>query len=312
MKKVLVLYYTQSGQLLHILESLLRPLVKQTNIEVTYEAIQTESPFPFPWSVMSFLDVMPESVLEVPAPIKQPSFSPDDKYDLVILAYQPWYLSTSIPISSFLQSEYAQVLKNTPVITVNGSRNLWLMAHEKIKTHLTRIGATLVMNIPFIDRAANSATVITTPLWMLSGKKELIPFLPKAGVSEDDINQASAFGEIILEYLLSDNYKAHKNLAQEHPAEVMPRLIGVEKAGRRVFTLWAKLISTMGKPGAFLRKPFLLIFMVYLITVITIVFPLTYFTYQFKRLLNPKAIKKDMDYYSKGEYNTPRNSDSKK
>lgn len=301
MKKVLVLYYTQSGQLLHILESLLSPLVKQTNIKVTYEAIQTEKTFPFPWSVMSFLDVMPESVLEVPTAIKQPSFSSDDKYDLVILAYQPWYLSTSIPISSFLQSEYAQVLRNTPVITVNGSRNLWLMAHEKIKTHLTRIGAKLVMNIPFVDRAANSATIITTPLWMLSGKKELIPFLPKAGVSQKDINQASIFGEIILQYLLSDDCKTQENLTHKYPAEVMPRLIGVEKAGRRVFTLWAKLISTMGKPGAFLRKPFLLLFMVYLITVISIVFPLTYFTYQLKRLLHPKAIKKDMDYYSKGK-----------
>lgn len=301
MKKVLVLYYTQSGQLFNILTSLLHPLSKQTNIDITYEAIQTEKPYPFPWSVMSFLDVMPESVLEIPIPIKQPSFDHQEKYDLVVLAYQPWYLSTSIPISSFLQSEYAIVLRDTPIITVNGSRNLWLMAHEKIKVHLTRIGAKIVMNIPFIDRAANSATIVTTPMWMLSGKKDFIPFLPKAGVSDTDINKASRFGEVILEYLNSDDCKQQKSLAEEHPAEIMPRLIGVEKAGRRVFTLWAKLISTMGKPGALLRKPFLLIFMTYLIIVILIVFPLTYFTYQLKRLFNPKALQRDVNYYSKGE-----------
>lgn len=301
MKRVLVLYYTQSGQLLNILQSLLRPLSQQDDIHITYEAIQTVKPYPFPWSVFSFLDVMPESVLEVPTAIKPPSFDTKTKYDLVILAYQPWFLSTSIPISSFLQSEHAKVLKNTPIITVNGSRNLWLMAHEKIKNHLTRIGAKLVMNIPFMDRAANSATVITTPLWMLSGKRKLIPFLPQAGVSDKDIQGASVFGEIILNYLQSGDYKTQKKLAQDYPAEVIPRLIGVEKAGRRVFTLWAKLISSIGKPEALLRKPFLLIFMVYLITVILIVFPLTYFSYQLKRLLNPKGMAKEVRYYSKGE-----------
>ncbi|MDX8378038.1 MAG: dialkylresorcinol condensing enzyme [Mariprofundales bacterium] len=301
MKKVLVIYYTQSGQLLEIINSLLSPLTKQDDIDISYEAIQTEKNYPFPWPVMSFLDVMPESVLEVQTDIKQPSFDRNDKYDLIILAYQPWYLSISIPISSFLQSEYAAVLKNTPVITVNGSRNLWLMAHEKIKIHLTRIGAKLVMNIPFIDRAANSATVITTPAWMLSGKKDFIPFLPRAGVSDTDISQASGFGEIILQYLNSDDCKQQKNLTADHPAEVIPRLIGVEKAGRRVFTLWAKLIRAMGKPGALLRKPLLLVFMIYLITVILIIFPLTYFTYHIKRLLNPKGIKRDVNYYSKGE-----------
>ena len=301
MKHVLVIYYTQSGQLLNILNSLLRPLSQHNDIHITYEAIQTEKPFPFPWSILSFLDVMPESVLEVPTAIKPPSFDSNIKYDLVILAYQPWFLSTSIPMSSFLQSEYAKVLNNTPVITVNGSRNLWLMAHEKIKSHLTRLGAKLVMNIPFIDRAANSATVITTPLWMLSGKRKLIPFLPKAGVSDKDIDHASEFGEVILNYLQSGDCAAQKNLAQDYPAEVIPRLIGVEKAGRRVFTLWAKLISSMGKPGALLRKPFLLVFMTYLIIVISIVFPLTYFTYQLKRLLNPKGMAKEVSYYAKGK-----------
>lgn len=301
MKEILVVYYTQSGQLLNILESLLSPLTRQDDINITYEAIQTEKEFPFPWSVLSFLDVMPESVLEIPADIKKPSFDTHTKFDLIILAHQPWFLSTSIPISSFLQSEYGKELKNTPVITVIGSRNMWLMAQEKIKKHLTRIGANLVMNIPFIDRAPNAASVITIPLWMLSGKRKLCPLLPKAGVSDSDINQASESGEIILQYLNSGSYKTQKNLSHKHPAEVSARLFSVEKAGQRIFRIWAKFIRAIGKPGSLLRKPFLLIFMVYLITVISIIFPITYFTFQLKRLLRPKSIKKDIVYYSKGE-----------
>ena len=300
MKKVLVLYYSQSGQLLNILQSLLSPL-NTSDISVTYEAIQMDKPFPFPWSLIRFLDVMPESVLEVASPIKPPAFDPHTKYDLIIFAYQPWFLSTSIPASSFLQSEYAHIMAGTPVITVNGSRNMWLMAQEKVKLHLSRLGAQLVMNIPFIDRAPNIASVITIPAWMLSGSKRFFSFLPQAGVSESDIQQAPRFGEIILQYLKSGDYQSAKNLSHHYPAEVIPRLISVEKAGRRVFTIWAKLIRRLGKQGSWLRIPFLLLFMVYLITVISLLFPLTFILYHLKRVLNPKALLKDVDYFSKGE-----------
>jgi len=299
MKKVLVIYYSQSGQLLNILKSLLSPL-NTNHISLTYEAIQMERPFPFPWSLIKFLDVMPESVLETPSPIKPPTFDQNTKYDLIIFAYQPWFLSTSIPASSFLQSEYASIIADTPVITVNGSRNMWLMAQEKIKSHLSRIGGKLVMNIPFIDRAPNIASVITIPAWMLSGNKKFFPFLPQAGVADSDIQQAPLFGEIILQYLESGDYQSAKSLSHRYPAEVIPRLISVEKAGNRVFIVWAKLIQNIGRQGHWLRIPFLLLFMIYLITVISLLFPLTFILYHLKRVLKPKALLKDVDYFSKG------------
>jgi len=301
MRNVLVIYYSQSGQLLDVLESLLESLSKQDDITVSYEAIRTKQPYPFPWSLVSFFDVMPESVLEIPTDIERPEFNQHQDYDLVILAYQPWFLSTSIPVSSFLQSEYANVLKNRPVITVTGSRNMWLMAHDKIKAHLRRLGANLVMHIPFVDRAANAVSVITIPAWMLTGKRKFFPFLPKAGVSDSDIEKASLDGEKILHYLNSDDCKVQKNMSKCFPAEVNPRLIACEKAGRRVFSVWAKLIRVIGKPKAWLRKPFLLLFMIYLVAVIMVIFPLTYLTYKLKCLLAPKAIKKEVDYYSSGE-----------
>ncbi len=300
MKKVLVLYYSQSGQLLNILDSLLSPL-NTDDIELTYENIQMEQAYPFPWSLIGFLDVMPESVLEVPFPIKQPILDTNSTYDLIIFAYQPWFLSPSIPATSFLQSKYARMMKDTPVITVIGSRNMWLMAHEKVKVQLSKLGATLVMNIPFIDRAPNIASIFTIPAWMLSGSKKFFPFLPKAGVSDNDIQQAKKFGIIILEYLQSGSYKTAKSLHEQHPAEVIPRLISIERAGNRVFKLWARVIKSIGTQGSWLRTPFLLLFMVYLVTVISLLFPVTFLLYHMKRVLNPASLAKDIEYFSKGK-----------
>jgi hypothetical protein len=76
------------------------------------------------------------------------------------------------------------------------------------------------------------------------------------------------------------------------------RLIGVEQAGRRVFTLWARLIRSRGKPGERKRTLFVRAFMVYLSGVITVLFPLTYVVYRIRKLVNPGGIRRDVAYFS--------------
>ena len=62
------------------------------------------------------------------------------KYDLIVFGHQVWYLSPSIPINSFLQNNISKKLfENTPVVTVIGCRNMWIMAQEKIKLGFTGI-----------------------------------------------------------------------------------------------------------------------------------------------------------------------------
>ena len=54
MKKVLVVYYTQSGQLLEILRSLMGPLEESGRVSVTYEELRPVPKFPFPWKPLEF------------------------------------------------------------------------------------------------------------------------------------------------------------------------------------------------------------------------------------------------------------------
>ena len=80
MKRVLVVYYTQSGQLKEIIDSVLSPL---TEVTIDFLPIDTATPFPFPWTDDTFFDAFPESYLQIPQPL-QPFNLPHTDYDLVI------------------------------------------------------------------------------------------------------------------------------------------------------------------------------------------------------------------------------------
>ena len=131
-KKVLVLYYSQTGQLAQIVNSFVDPFV-EAGVSAEVVRAKPKSNFEFPWTSERFFDAMPETVLAIPAPMEKIELK-ETKYDLVVFAYQPWYLSLSIPANSILATdEMKKILKDTPVVTLIGARNMWLSSQEKLK-----------------------------------------------------------------------------------------------------------------------------------------------------------------------------------
>jgi hypothetical protein len=61
MKRILVVSYSQSGQLNEILDDFLLPF-ENVSIERVY--VVPENEFVFPWSSSTFFDTMPDTVLE--------------------------------------------------------------------------------------------------------------------------------------------------------------------------------------------------------------------------------------------------------
>ena len=185
-KKVLVAYYTQTGQLREIVDSVMQPLLKSREIDVAYEEIKPDPAFPFPWTSDQFFQAMPESVKGIPCELEPLSVKGDENFDLIIVAWQPWFLSPSIPIHAFFQQPAARsVLKGKPVVTIIGSRNMWVMAQERIKEYIKSAGGTLVGNIMLYDKAANLLSVISIIRWMFKGKKDrYMKIIPPAGVSD--------------------------------------------------------------------------------------------------------------------------------
>lgn len=277
MNKVLVVHYSQTGQLDSITKRFTQPLVAAPDIEVVFENLCPEKPFPFPWPFLTFLDTFPECVYREPPQLTEPGVTADDKFDLVVLAYQVWFLSPSLPMTAFLQHPVAaSLLKETPVVTLIGCRNMWLMAQEDMKQMLAGLGARLVGNVALVDEAGSFLSFFATPLWMLTGRQG--PFLggriPQAGVARRDIDHCDRFGIRIRERLRAGGPIDETLLRGLHAVTVDDRLISSERAGKRAFRLWGRLLRALGPKGSWLRKPVLVFYSVFLIAMILTVVPL--------------------------------------
>jgi hypothetical protein len=297
MKNVLVLYYSQSGQLKEIAENIAKPLMSATEINIAFHEIKMEKPFPFPWAKNTFFDVFPESFLQIPAALKPvPPEILDKKYDLILLHYQVWYLSPSIPVNSFLKSPEAKILfKDTPVITISGSRNMWVMAQEKIKNLLKTNQAILKGNIALVDRVGNLISVITIVEWMFSGiKRKYLGIFPLPGVSQKDIRESTKFGDIIVSALRENNLDGlQSQLLKKGAVKISPYLVTVDKTANKIFNKWSNIIHNNPKN----RKPLLKLFYVYLFLAIWLISPIVYILHVFTYPLKRRKIKKETSYY---------------
>jgi len=301
-KNILVIHYSQSGQLSEILDNFTAPIIGAEDVNITSYVIEMEEKFPFPWPKSDFLDVFPESFLQKPRKIKPiPEEILNQKYDLIILGYQVWYLSPSIPINSFLKLPQAkQLLANTPVVTVIGCRNMWVMAQEKLKTLLAECNAILVGNIVLVDRHINHISVITIVRWMLSGvKKRYLGIFPKPGVSQKDINEAGRFGTVILNQLRSGNLQnLQEKLLEKKAVEIKSFLVIVDKRANLFFAKWAEFIDSKSEAKSKKRQSLLKMFSYYLLFVIWVIAPIAFILFLLTYIPFYRKLKEDKEYYS--------------
>ncbi len=272
MKKILVIYYSQTGQLKQILDSLLHPLSDDPAVSVEYLEIQPATAYPFPWTRSEFLEVFPESVLEKPIGLKPWAAEHPGEHDLVILAFQPWYLSPSLPVTAFLQSPEAEkIIRGADVLTVVGARNMWVKAFERVKERLENLGGHLRGNIVLVDRAPNLVSVVTICYWMFTGKKDrCLGVFPPPGVSHADIAAAGKFGEAIGSLLEQDRMdELDETLQKLGVTDINVSLARLENRAKKVFFLWANAITKRPR----IRKRLLNIFFVELILALAIVSP---------------------------------------
>jgi hypothetical protein len=301
MKEVLIIYYSQSGQLLDIAQNL-ATTIGEGNVNITYYRIIPENDYKFPWKQDEFYDAFPESFLQIPCKIKPPKTDIlEKKYDLVILGYQVWYLTPSIPINSFLKSGFAKkILDGTPVVTVIACRNMWLMAQEKMKRLLVSCNARLVGNIALVDQHINHISVITIVHWMLRGKKtRYLGIFPKPGVSDKDIKASEKFGIPIRKALLANDYvNLQDDLLKLGAVKVKPLLIQTDIRGNVLFTKWANLIIKKGPAADPKRKKLLVLFKYYLLFAIWVIAPIVFIVFLATYIPRYNKIKRDKAYYS--------------
>ncbi len=298
MREVLVIYYSQTGQLFDILKNI-SSTISDEKVNISYCEIIPKKKFPFPWKQEEFYGAFPETFLQIPTSLEPISDEIlQKKYDLVILGYTTWYLTPSIPVNSFLKSEEAKtLLANTPVVTVSASRNMWIMAQEKVKKLLAANNANLVGNIALVDRNLNHISVITIVHWLMGGKKtKMLGIFPKPGISDEDILEASRFGAYIKDALHQNEFSnLQQSLLSVGAVKVDPSLIATDVRGNIVFTKWANhLIKKEGEE----RKKWLVYFKYYLLFAIWLIAPIVFVVFLVTYFPMYRKIQRDKAYYS--------------
>jgi hypothetical protein len=293
-KKVLAIYYTQSGQLGEIIDCFTAPLT-DAGVLVEKVKISLAQDYPFPWTADRFFSVMPDCVLDVPAELV-PFALKETEYDLVILGYQAWFLSPSIPFNSLMHNPaLLAVLENTHVITVTGARNMWLNAFVRVKKLVHASGAKLVGNVALVDRHPNPVSFVTIFHWMLHGKKDrYLNIFPPPGVSKSDIKHTSVIGKLVLPHLGSNEWETlQEEMVANRAVKLNYNLMIIESVAGKIFKFWANFIVKRKNGASWLK-----VFKYYLLIAFFIGAPiiLTIDAIFFK-LFSPKRIKAKKQYY---------------
>ena len=187
----------------------------------------------------------------------------------------------------------------TPVVTLIGCRNMWLMAQEKIKARLSALGARLLDNVALTDECGTAASFLATPLWMFTGRRKPFSWVPQAGIGEAAIADAQRFGQALRTRLAGDKKPLDTPmLGGLQAVRVDEKLIASERVGSRSFQVWGRLIAALSPQHSVRRRVMVAFYVVFLLSLILTVVPLTAV---FKRLLAPlsrKRIQREKAYFA--------------
>ncbi len=300
-KKVVVLYYTQSGQLKRAVDATLEPLRRQSSITVEYVQLNPIKPFPFPWGFMEFFGAFADTVQGKPCELEPVDESQLSNADLIILAYQPWFLTISQPMHSFLQSEQAERgLHGKAVVTLVACRNMWINAQEAVKAHLQRIEASLVGHIAFVDRAPNLISLITVVAYVMGGiKGRFLGIFPKYGFSESELNaKASQYGACLVQAVETAEYKNLEDQLLQHGAvQVASSLMVMEGRGKILFPLYARFLTKNGSASPGQKQFRVAIFGIVLPMLILVLSPILTVVAWLMPFISPDKMNREVTYY---------------
>lgn len=255
MKRVLVVCYSQTGQLRACTEAFVAALREDPEIQVDLVEPRAEADYPFPMGFKAFLGVFPESVLGEPPALRPLPLEPGARYDLVVLAYQVWYLSPALPALAFLKSPAAEALRDTPVVALCACRNMWQRGWVELKKLVEQRGGRIIDHLVLVDQGPAWATFYTTPRWLLWGQKEGGPF-PPAGVSAEAIEGLRPLGELLREAVRAGRLSSSVfRAAGREVVKVEKRFLIPELGAKAFFRVWARGIRAIARVLPGLRYP---------------------------------------------------------
>ena len=276
-KRILAVYYSQSGDVARILERFLAPIRSLPNVEVVVERLTPNVPYPFPWGTLArLLSIFPECHRGGGSGIRPLSIPADQSFDLVILAYQVWFLAPSLPVQDFFRSAHRSVMHGAKVVTVCVCRDMWHSCSETMKRMLGDAGALHLDNVVVSHQGPPYATFVSVPRLLLWGKRDrFLGLFPPAEVSPSDLERVGRLGAALADRLRTPgDWPARSLLAGMGAVHVNPRYIVPELVGWYLYRAATPLVLLAGRLGAWARRLAIYVFGGVLVAAVLVGVPL--------------------------------------
>lgn len=146
--QVLVVYFSYTNQTKKIVDAM-ADVWRDRGCDVHLGAIEFTDPryadrfktFPMPHPLREVLGMIPGELRRKPAQIGIPDVVTERDYDFVCFGSPTWWLSTNVPIRSFLESDTAsRVLRDTPFAGAVACRRYWKHNLKTVRRLGTKAG----------------------------------------------------------------------------------------------------------------------------------------------------------------------------
>jgi hypothetical protein len=162
--------------------------------------------FPMPHPFREVLGMIPAELPRKPAKIGIPAVVTDGEYDLVCFGSPTWWLSTNVPIRSFLESDTAaKLLDGKPFTGAVLCRRYWKHNLKTIRRRGTKAGGTYVDGIHFRYQGGQVRSLLSLISYLGSGeykKKYLGVKIPPTNLVDSQLDEARTFASGLADRVL--------------------------------------------------------------------------------------------------------------
>jgi hypothetical protein len=202
--RVLFVYYTYSQQTRRVVETMAAALsdrgceVRQARIEFTEPRYAERfSRFPFRHPYLDILGMVPAQLRKATGQFRVPDEVKDGEHDLVVIGTPTWWLTTCMPIRSFMKSDEAkQLLAGKRFAVAVVCRRYWRNNLETVKALGIQHGGEYLDGIHFTAAGGQIESLLSLTSYLSTGenrKRYLGVPIPPANLKPDYREQARAF-----------------------------------------------------------------------------------------------------------------------
>jgi menaquinone-dependent protoporphyrinogen IX oxidase len=204
--KVLFVFYTYSQQTLSVVEVMAGELrergceVSQAKIEFTDPRyVKRFSQFPFRRVYRDLFAMFPAQIRRATGEIRIPDVAREGGYDCVCVGSPTWWLTTCMPVRSFMKSDVAgQLLAGRRFAAFVVCRRYWRNNLDTVKALGVKLGGEFIGGTHFSHAGGQVLSLLSLCSYLGKGENReryLGVRIPPASLKPDYVGQARAFAD---------------------------------------------------------------------------------------------------------------------